>query len=268
MTQKTQRLGNTEGAGKRSRRWSITINNWDDTEYMTLDKISTNRVIGKEGEEATKHLQAYVEFENARTFASMRGQVPRAHIEIAKGNRTQNILYCIKEGNYVCTWPVPRPLNIITNLWPWQKEIEDIILSEPDTRTIHWVYGKEGNEGKTQLVKYLVTKYDWVEFSCAQKSADIVTLADPDKTAYLFNFSRSKEGYTPWDALEQLKNGMISDSKLKKKTKNVVMNSPHVICFANWTPDLKKLSQDRWKIIEVRRESEADALPPPQSGPT
>ena len=176
----------------------------------------------------------------------------RIHWEFAKGSRRQNLIYCTKEGNHECSWIVPEPLDIITKLWPWQKEVEDIILRKPEKRIIHWFWEPEGNAGKTSLIKYLLTKYEYITFSRASKSADILTCADIDKTVYLFDFARHQEGFTPWLALEQLKDGLVTDSKLKKESRNVIMNTPHVICFANWAPDVSgKLSLDKFKLTRI-----------------
>jgi hypothetical protein len=146
---------------------------------------------------------------------------------------------------------IAKPVKIIQELRSWQAFIEQTVLSEPDDRTIYWFWEPDGNTGKTSLIKYLLVKYDFCEFSRATKTADIVTVANPAKTCYLFDFARTQEGFAPYNALEQLKDGLISDSKLKKETRNIIMNPPHVICFANWEPDTDTLSSDRWNITRI-----------------
>lgn len=262
-TDDTRSGGNTK-TPSRARRVCFTLNNWKEEDLDTLTREFDMYIIGKEcGEGGTPHLQGYAEFKNPRYFSSLKNINKRIHWEIAKGNRQQNIQYCSKEGNYISTFK-ERPLQIICQLKPWQKEIEDIVLSEPDDRTIHWFWETEGNVGKTALIKYLLHKYDFCTFTRSTKSADILTVADPSKTVYLFDFARCQEGFCPWMALEQLKDGLISDSKLKKQTRNIIMNSPHVICFANWSPDSSKLSRDRWRInyISSAGGGPADATPP------
>lgn len=253
-TLKHSELGNTKLT--RSRRWSCTWNNYNNEEYLcTVEYCKHNCkafIIGKEtGEKGTNHLQMYFEFDNAKTFNQMKLLFPKCHIETAKGDKDSNFKYCSKDNDYVSKPIIPKPPKIIDNLYNWQKDIVKIVESKPDDRTIYWFYEHKGNVGKTSLIKYLLVKYEYCTFSRAHKSADILTVADPAKTCYLFDFARSQEGFAPYSAIEQLKDGLISDSKLKKETRNIVMDSPHVICFANWEPDTDTLSTDRWKITKI-----------------
>lgn len=217
---------------------------------LTQKFTSLFHVIGKEiGENGTPHLQGYVEYKNPISFESLKKVNTRIHWEIAKGDRAANVKYCTKEGRATGTY-VPI-LKVIENLYPWQRYIEYLILEPPDTRTIYWFWEPTGNFGKTSLIKYLLNKYPNIAFSRATKSADIVTVADELHNTYIFDFARTQEGFTPWNALEQLKDGLISDSKLKKETRNVLINSPHILCFANWMPELDKLSTDRLVVIDL-----------------
>lgn len=246
----SQHEGNTN---LRARRWCFTLNNYSEEELSQLSHNNYLFCIGKEvGENGTPHLQGYLESKSAVRFDTLRNLCPRAHWEPAKGNREANVAYCTKEGNYISSIPMKKPLKLISTLRPWQLAIEEIVKSDPDDRTIHWFWESTGNVGKTSLIKYLLTKYNYTVFSRATKSADILTVANEDKTCYLFDFARTQEGFCPYMALEQLKDGLISDSKLKKETRNIVMNSPHIICFANWPPEKNSLSEDRWNVTEIK----------------
>lgn len=247
----TAPLGNTRNQ-RRARRYCFTLNNYTNEEIDTLTHLFDEYVIGKEtGDEGTPHLQGYVEFKNARSILELKKINNRIHWEKAQGSKEDNIKYCTKEGNFVTPWNI-KPLKIITELKPWQKDVENIATGEPDDRLIHWYWEPIGNIGKTALIKYLLHKYRHCTFSRATKSADILTIAHPDKWTYLFDFARSQETYFhPWIALEQLKDGLISDSKLKKETRNIVMNPPNIIVFANWEPDTRTMSKDRWRIVKI-----------------
>lgn len=88
----------------RSRNWCFTKNNYGEGEAEGLIiKLRDHGygIIGKEvGESGTPHLQGFVAFKNARTFASMQKWCPGAHFEVAKGTAVQNITYCSKDGNF------------------------------------------------------------------------------------------------------------------------------------------------------------------------
>lgn len=88
----------------RSRGWCITLNNYTDAEYVHLLSIdSVYSIVGKEvcPITGTPHLQAYVYFKAQKTMSAVKMQVPRAHLEAAKGNHEQNRQYCSKDNNYV-----------------------------------------------------------------------------------------------------------------------------------------------------------------------
>lgn len=261
----TPALGNTKAKAvraRRGRRFCFTLNNYTDLELDTLTQKFTSlfHVIGREvGENGTPHLQGYVEYKNPISFESLKKVNNRIHWELAKGDRASNIKYCTKEGRATGTYT--PTLIVIQNLYPWQKYIENLVLEPPDNRSIYWFWEMTGNFGKTSLIKYLLHKYPNIAFSRATKSADIVTVADELHNTYIFDFARSQEGFTPWNALEQLKDGLISDSKLKKETRNVLINCPHIICFANWMPDMDKLSCDRLIIVELNYLTEQLQLP-------
>lgn len=245
--------GNTKAALIRSKKYCFTLNNYTNDEFECLVKMDGVKIIGKEvGKEGTPHLQGYVEFKNQRYLSALKKINERVHWEPARGTRIQNIRYCGKEKNYINEF-TEKPPRILSQeqLYPWQREIERMILDVPDERSIYWYWEEVGNVGKTAFMKYLVYTYNFVIGATACRSADILTLADESKSVYLFDFSRSQEGFTPWNALEQLKNGFITDSKLKKKAKTIIMDNPHVICFANWPPETQHLSGDRWKITKL-----------------
>ncbi len=58
-------------------------------------------VIGEEiGENETPHLQGYIVYKNARTMSAIKKDIPRAHLEQAKGNSYQNREYCVKDEKF------------------------------------------------------------------------------------------------------------------------------------------------------------------------
>jgi hypothetical protein len=62
----------------------------------------------------------------------------------------------------------------------------------------------------------------------------------------IIDLPRSSRGNKVYEAIESLKDGIITSQKYRGKT--IVFNSPHVVVFSNREPDRKKLSADRWDI--------------------
>lgn len=88
----------------RARCFCFTLNNYSETEYENL-KNNINYsyiIIGKEiGKENTPHLQGYIEFDNPKSFGSLKKINKRIHWEIRRGNQKQAIDYCKKDNNFI-----------------------------------------------------------------------------------------------------------------------------------------------------------------------
>jgi len=242
-----------------AKRWAFTLNHWTDEEFDYICSIVPVMcdfgIIAKEtGDTGTPHLQGYIEFKTkARPLSVFKTK--RIHWEVAKGNRSQNIVYCSKQ-NPVWDWgmpPKPKPVKIITELRPFQLDIEKIILEEPDDRTIHWYYDAVGNIGKSAFIKYCVVKHN-VLFIAGGKYGDIMNIVfntDMDKVnCVMLDIPRANEGNVSYASLESIKNGLICNYKFETGFK--AFNSPHIIVFANFAPKhAYKLSADRWKITNL-----------------
>lgn len=271
------RLGNTKSQVAPAKNWSLTLFDYtqEDIALITSSKNLEKYAFQEEECPTTKkrHLQGFIVFKEKVRFRKSDDQIIQLEFRGKKPHweKVRNLRaiydYVTKQETLVGERWVSKslilekkPLKLISEdmLYEWQKDIIKIIESEPDDRTIYWIWENKGNIGKTSFIKYLLTYYDTSTFSRATKSADILTCASLDKNIYLFDFARSQTEFCPYLALEQLKDGLISDSKLKKETRNIIMNPPHVICFANWPPKTKMLSGDRWKIINLREDEVSD----------
>lgn len=125
MAQSTHANTRPCNTNKRSRSWFMTINNPStaDTEkfknfqIVGLKKMSAQIEKGKEG---TLHIQAYVEFKNARYFSALKKEFPRAHLEKPENNlKCYN--YCKKEDTRIeGPWLFPVPVKKV--------EPKDIII--------------------------------------------------------------------------------------------------------------------------------------------
>lgn len=128
----------------------------------------------------------------------------------------------------------------------WQQFVVDLLDKEPDDRTVYWHTDPIGGTGKSLLSKWLAQRPDvCVVSSC--KSADIATVVHAAMLVLIIDIPRCNDGqYVPYNIIEQVKNGFVSDGKLKKKMEITSFAPPHVIVFSNFEPDRSKLSEDRW----------------------
>lgn len=260
MTQlKSEELGNTK-TNSRSRHWMLTINNpcKDDLTHITqeFDKYVYQF---EQGEECgTKHIQLYGYYKNARTFTSVKKTFKRAHIEICKSPK-EAIKYCQKndtriDGPYIKGFA--KPIRLISVLKDWQKNIIKMIEEPADDRTINWVVDQTGNQGKTVLCKYIVANYNALYMTGRAKDSKylIYKYFEGDEVRKndlicLFDYTRSVEGFVSYQGLEEIKNGIFMNTKYECEM--CLFNNPHVFVFANFEPDLEKLSKDRWNIINL-----------------
>lgn len=275
MSQMSQQvLGNTKpkpcASNKRirSRKWCLTINNWSDDEYkkcVSMSQDSLYYIIGQEGEEKTKHLQIYFEFKNQVDLSKIKKELPRAHIEKAKGSRKKNYEYCSKEKNFITnidlrTFQEKLMQKILDEEYkdvkwkPFQKKVLNILEKPPDKRKIYWFYEKTGNIGKSYLSKFIKIKYKNV-ILCEGKKADIFNSVrlmlekEIIPKIILLDVPRSNQDFINYGAIEQLKNGMLYSGKYEGG--DCIFPHPHVIIFSNELPEKNKMSKDRWAIEKI-----------------
>lgn len=243
----------------RTRKWSFTLNNYTEEEMTQMTHFSGKLVFSKEtGESGTPHLQGYIELKNARTLSGLKKElkINRIHLEPSYKNRQANVLYCVKEGNVIRNdfgkIYTGADLPKRDQLYEWQLNLLDIIENKRDDRTIYWFWEDIGNAGKSRFGKYLCFHYKNICLLTATKSADILTAVDEKYDTYILDFPRTLgPDFCPFTAIEQVKNGFITDSKLKKEARILMFDPPTVIIFSNYPPERKKLSQDRWQIYNI-----------------
>lgn len=239
-------------------KWCFTINNYTENDIDMLNKYDGSKflIFSKEvGKSGTPHLQGYIEFkQKCRPMECF--PVKNIHWEKAKGTKVHNMNYITKTNvDYYLNGHLSRSLDIITELYPWQTRVIDIIKKSADPRAIHWYHEPIGNAGKSALVKYICFHYKAIVLS--NKGADmkygIVKYKEkhniyPD--IIIIDIPRSVDlNYFSYTAVEEIKNGCFFSSKYECDM--VMMNPPHMMVFSNEIPDLNKMSKDRWHIHEI-----------------
>ncbi len=260
-----------DGTPKRivkGRAWCFTLNNWTPEELnsMLMCLADGEYVIGEEvGENGTLHLQGVVRWKNPRHLESVKKILgDRCQVEKCKNwNSSKN--YSSKDGKThkklkdtkknsekECEARMLRKFRDVT--WKkWQKEIIDIIESEPDERTVHWYWEESGNVGKTFLTIFLYCKYDAIVTSGRQTEVFQQYRAFLKKGYYpkatIIDIPRSRKNYVCYSIMENIKDGIITSSKYKCGKIRLIPH--HLIIFANFPPKEHKLSQDRWHIVKI-----------------
>ncbi|AEF97834.1 replication initiation protein [Banana bunchy top alphasatellite 3] len=131
---------------------------------------------------------------------------------------------------------------------PWQIQLTEAIAEEPDDRSIIWVYGPNGNEGKSTYAKSLIKK-DWFYTRGGKKENILFSYVDEGSTKHIvFDIPRCNQDYLNYDVIEALKDRVIESTKYKP-IKIVELDRIHVIVMANFMPDFCKISEDRINII-------------------
>jgi len=261
-------VGNTKPPRKTkqitpSKRWCFTLNNYTEDECSLIvplihESCSKAMVSYEVGDECgTPHLQGFIEFKTKKRPCEVFKFTKRFHWEKAKADDNAQVVYISKQGKGLLIsigMPKPmKPLKIITELYDWQKDIENISLTEPDDRVIHWYWESTGGVGKSAFVKYMVIKHKAL-FCDGGKKSDIINLVfnnDMNEcSCIIWDIPRASRGSVSYSALESIKNGLVCNTKYETGVK--AFNAPHIFVFANFPPDEpEKMSSDRWVVTEL-----------------
>jgi len=240
--------------------WFFTFNNYDPDYISILESkfktICVKYIFQEEtGKNGTPHLQGTIQLKKKMRWTEF-GLDKKIHWEKAK-NIEACFEYCKKDdtrSGKIYSMGIRPPLKLINPDRQFQKDILEILKSEPDDRTIHWFWEETGGIGKSQFVKYIVAKHNAIFIDEGEKK-DIMntTLTEYNKghllDIFMIDIPRANLNKCSYKAIESLKNGMIYSPKYEGGY--VLFNSPHILIFANAPPKMEKLSSDRWKIYKI-----------------
>ncbi|QFG39777.1 replication-associated protein [Tomato yellow spot alphasatellite 2] len=144
---------------------------------------------------------------------------------------------------------------------PWQSLVEKVLDEGPDDRTIIWVYGSQGNEGKTTWAKSKI-QTGWF-YSRGGKGENIKYSYAEHLGHCIFDLPRQVEDVLQYTVLEEIKDRLIRSSKYEPIDFNC-SDKVHVVILSNFLPQLdveydskgnlvKKplLSKDRLCIVNI-----------------
>ena len=264
--------GNTNPPKKRPvqcKKWCFTWNNYpvDGLEQMeqTFIKMGIHYIVGKEvGESGTPHLQGYIECPSKMRWSQFK--LPDSiHWEKCKGTRLDNIKYCSKDGDYIHSALLKPPRELVTlsrdKLLTWQAEVVSWFDEYEDPlfgRTIHWIYEREGNVGKTVLASYLYDSGADVVVVGGRATdmqhgvAEMVSAGVMPKIV-IVDIPRVSTNHFSIAGVESIKNGLFFSPKFDSKCCRY--NRPWVLVCSNEPPPYEKMSSDRWKVFRIENDN-------------
>lgn len=256
-------VGNTKPPPKsnrvnQSKYWCFTFNNFKESDRQDIinhfDKIGANYIIGIEKGELNNilHLQGYVEVKSKMRWSQFKLS-NKIHWEPRKGSQEDNIKYCSKDKNFVIKGlKIKRPLDILleSQLYTWQSDIVEQVKQIADKRTINWIFDRKGNMGKTEFGKYLAVNHNAIPLE-GKKNDILYCAAQFDADIYYWDLERSMEDYVSYASIEKIKGGIYMCAKYESQP--IKRNCPHIYIFANFPPDMTKLSLDRWMIYNLKK---------------
>lgn len=222
-----------------------------DPKTLGIEKMIVGMETGTLGE--TPHLQGFLQFVTKRRPMDLKWSKSIKWICARAKKTSSHDVYCSKEGEVILRYGFPREVKV----WPmeldWQKDILNKIREEPDDRTIHWYWSMSGEKRKTSTCKYLVIKEKAIILG--GKASDvrngIVDYYNKNETTpelIVINIPRSFSAeYVSYEAFENIKDMCFYSGKYEGGM--ICGNAPHLFIFANFHPDLEKMSQDRWNIV-------------------
>lgn len=249
--------------------WCFTWNNYklEDFEQCVVsdfpklcDRWTCQEEVGKN---ETRHIQGSLKFKGRGIrFSALKKKWPEIHWEKTR-NIEASFKYCEKADTAVgkkWIFPIPEPpLNCLeeAELKPWMNTIIKAVSLKPDLRTINWLYDKKGGKGKTNFCRYMMINHNAIVLT-GGASKDIANLVKNvmdagnklrHRTVFYFDIPRCTEGSISYKALEEVKNGLITNVKYESGT--FLFNHPHVWVFSNSMPKTEKMSLNRWKIWKI-----------------
>nr|WPR18691.1 MAG: hypothetical protein [Chemarfal virus 268] len=142
------------------------------------------------------------------------------------------------------------PVRVEGELRDWQVDLALQLAQPPHDRHVLFVVDTLGGKGKTWFQKKLLLEgSDDVQMLMFGKRDDMAYAVQEGKKIYMINVARGQMEYMQYSVLEMLKDGVVHSPKYESGTK--FMNTPHVVVFSNEWPDMFKLTEDRYLIINL-----------------
>ncbi len=251
-----------------SKIWFLTWNSyptdWEES-LESIDGLTKWCCQEETAESGQKHIQGVLMFTKKYKWSLLHELIREIHWEVCR-NLVSAKKYCSKlKTRTGKTWVSGFRVPLVVKdplegkeLYHFQKQIIQLVKTEPDERTIYWYWSRKGNIGKSSLCKHLCLKYNAIALGgkvgdAMYAVAKLVEAGRPPKII-IFDVARSDAANLNYVSLENLKNGCFFSPKYESVM--VMLNVMHVIVFANERPHTSKLSSDRWVIKNLDEEQD------------
>lgn len=134
----------------------------------------------------------------------------------------------------------------------WQAELNHMLLLEPDRRKVIFVVDFVGDTGKSWFCDYYCSIHDNAQILMPAKLADMIYVLEQHIRVLFLDCPRSLSAEVMeyvYGFIENVKNGRILNTKYESCMKR--LNKLHVVVLMNETPNMSKLSQDRYHLINL-----------------
>lgn len=260
---KTPGAGNTKKQRPNpGKHWCFTFNNYNEEDinvFLRGVKKAKRYVFQEEvgKKTGTPHLQGYVNFyERIRPIGLFDKRIHWEPCYDIKGS----IKYCQKEDTRVGrVWrKMIKPTYIIKlpNLFDWEKEIIDILKTDPDPRKIYWFWNEDGQNGKSTFMKYLYMMHPHESVIISGSDRDmknnIVNFTnkhDYTPSIVLLNITRSKSNRICYSGMEEIKDMFFFSGKYEGS--EICGPPPHMIVCSNDEPIYEMMSKDRFVVRHI-----------------
>lgn len=223
--------------------------------WETLNKIAKEFYFQLEkGQSGFIHYQGCFSLIDKDRFDSLKNNLGYRDIHLEQCiDWNASKLYCSKKDTQIS-----KPYNhnsIFVDIphlkYRWQVLLKNRLLTtKPHKRRVEWYIDTIGGKGKSDFTKnLLLTSNKIVNVVTGGSGKDIAMSLNDNPDIIIFDLPRTTEGFVSYNVIEQCKNGMVFSPKYESKFK--CFNVPHIIIFANFGPDISKLSADRWDIIDT-----------------
>lgn len=156
----------------------------------------------------------------------------------------QGIQWCINSAKKQAGIDQLRKQYAKLKLYPWQKSLLRELRGKPHDRRIIWYVDEVGNQGKSTFSRKLSADMGALILNNG-RTCDLA-YAWSGENVVIFDMSRTSSEVTNYDIMEQIKTGSVLSTKYTVNRKEYA--APHVVVMANWEPNYKAMSADRWHI--------------------